>query len=282
MAVQPSIMDTPVIGTYPVLPPARSYPTASTAMQAYLADAFRAQQAYLAGVAIRDILAIWAQLDLGDVRASWPALRTALAALIRDRFAVNAAAGNAYFLQARSAAGVTEEIPLLSLPPALDEELIDITLDSTGPWGLLARIKTATQTVPQAVENTGVILSGAGSRLILNGARQAILQSVQEDAAAVAWYRVTAADPCSFCAMIASKGAVFKSEQAAGFLAHNRCHCSAAPAFSAEDVKALRDNDLYQQWKQATRGYSGKNALNAWRRYWESTHPGVLGAPVAA
>ena len=45
--------------------------------------------------------------------------------------------------------------------------------------------------------------------------------------------------------------------------------CTAAAAFSKNQVARLFDNDLYAQWKQATKGYKGKAAIRAWRRYWD-------------
>jgi hypothetical protein len=256
--------------------PQQGYETASQAAQASITEAFRAQQAFLAAIAIRDILSIWGLLSLRDVRSSWPAVKVALASLIRDRFGMAGAAGNAYYLQVRSAAGVLEDVPILELPPALDEALITATLDSTGPYSLLARIKSGQQ-VTEAVQNTGVQLSGAASRLILNGARMAVLTAVQEDSKAVAWMRVTAANPCSWCAMLASRGPIYRTEASAGFKAHNNCRCVAQACFSAEDAEALRDNDLYQQWQQVTQGHSGKYALRAWRRYWDAAHPEAPG-----
>jgi hypothetical protein len=157
-------------------------------------------------VSILDILRIWMQMGLQDVRASWPPLRTALAALIRDRFGMSARNGSAYYLQARLASGVTGTFPVVTAPLP-DDALVTATLDSTGPYGLLARIKSA-QPVDTAMQNTGVILSGAASRLILNGARETVLQAVAQDAKAVAWMRVTAANPCAWCAMLASRGPV--------------------------------------------------------------------------
>lgn len=257
------------------------YQSASQAAQARLAADFQQQQAFLAAAALAEILRLWGLLRLGDVRSSWPVIRTALATLIRDRFNVSAAAGNAYYLQARSAAGVTGDLPLLELPPVPDEQLITATLDSTGPYTLLAKIRAAEQPA-QAAQVTAVRLSGASTRLILNGARQAVVQAVRQDSKGVAWMRVTAANPCAWCAMLASRGPVYKTAQEAGFKAHNHCRCTAQAVFSASDAAALRDNDLYQQWKQVTEGLSGKSALRAWRRYWDAAHPGVPGVMTPA
>ena len=259
----------------------QGYGTASQAAQASLAEQFRMRQAYAATQAILDILGIWGLLKPGDIRSSWPAIRTALAALIRDRFATAAADGNAYYLQARTAAGVLGDLPEMSLPPMPEDALIQATLDSTGPYTLLAKIKAA-EPVAQAAQTTGTKVSEAAARLILNGARQAVLQAVTEDSEAVGWMRVTASDPCAWCAMLASRGAVYKSEESASFDAHYRCRCSAQCVFSREDAKALRNAPLAQEWQQATAGYSGKDALNAWRRYWDGKDRDVIAVPSVA
>lgn len=242
--------------------------SASLAAQAVLAASFYAAQSFLAVAATRDVLAVWQALNLRDVRQSWPALRTALAALIRDRYGQASVLGTGYYQQARQAAGIPGMAPRVHVPPP-PAQLIDATLDSTGPYGLLGRIKTGQQ-LATANENTGVVMSGAAQRLISNGARQAVLRSVDADAKAVAWMRVTSANPCAFCSMLAGRGAIYRTQKTADFEAHSHCSCVAAPVFSREDVKATRDNPLYQQWKQATKGYGGRDALNAWRRHWDA------------
>lgn len=262
-------------------PSQRSYPSAGLAAQAYLADGFRSQVAIQAMFFLQQVMQLWSLLDLDGVRSSWPAIETAIESLITQQFPAAAQAGNAYFLQARAAAGVPGPAPALEMPPALEQRLIRVTLQVTGPRALLKRIK-AVQPVPEAARNTGVVMAGAAMRLVMNGARQAVLQAVDADAKAVAWMRVTAADPCAFCAMLASRGPVYRTEQSAGFQAHSRCRCVAAAVFSRADARALRDSDLYRQWQQATRGYGGQDAVRAWRRYWEQAHPGVLGAPQVA
>ena len=209
-------------------------------------------------------------------------MRTALAALIRDRHGQAAHLGTGYYQQARRAAGIFTEAPRVHVPPP-PEPQITATLDSMGPWNLLGKIKQGQQ-VATANENTGVQLSGAAQRLITNGARQAVLQSVETDAKAVAWMRATSSNPCAFCAMLSSRSFAYRSEASASFEAHNHCACVAAPCFSREDARAFHDNNpLAQQWKQATRGKSGKDALRAWRAHWDSqqNRDGVRVLPAA-
>jgi hypothetical protein len=256
-------------------------PTASRAAQAQIAESSRQQQAWQVAWLLSQITSLWGLLDLRNVISSWPQVRTSITAVIGTQSQAMGQAGNAYYQQARSAAGVVTLPPLLSVPPPPPPELVTATLDSTGPYSLLKRIK-AGQPVPQAAQATGNVMASAATRLIQNGARTAVLQAVQQDSAAVAWYRVTAADPCAWCALLAGRGAVYKTAQTAGFKAHSRCRCSAAAAFSREDAKALRDNDLYRQWRRVTRGFSGPDAVRAWRRYWDKAHPDAVGAPRVA
>jgi hypothetical protein len=256
--------------------------SASLAAQASLAAGFYAAQALLAAVATRDVLAIWQALNLQDVRSSWPAIRTALAALIRDRSGYAAQLGTAYYRQARQAAGVLGGIPAVSLAPP-PEPLITAVLDSTGPYNLLGKIKQG-QRVVTANENTSVQIAGAAQRLITNGARQAVLQSVKADDKAVAWARVTSGNPCAFCALLAGRGAVYRTEKTASFDAHDHDRCVAMPVFSHADARATKNNPLYQQYKQATKGTSGgQGAVNAWRRYWDGqqNRDGVRVLPAA-
>jgi hypothetical protein len=257
-----------------------SYPTASLAAQAQAMTAFRSAQDFLMLMLLRDVLKVWGGLNLQDVRSSWPALRIAIAALVRERFGLSVAQAQAYYAEARKAAGVPGSFPAPSIPLP-SPELIQATLDSTGPYALLGRIKKA-QPVPQAMQNTGVVLSGAASRLVLNGARMAILQAVRDDSEAVGWIRVTAANPCAFCAMLASRGAIYRSKASAGFEAHGLCRCKPQAVFSHKDAEALEDNPLRQQWDRVTAGYGGKDAINAWRRWWNKEHPDALGSHLAA
>jgi hypothetical protein len=59
--------------------------------------------------------------------------------------------------------------------------------------------------------------------------RDTITGNRREDPEAVGWRRVTSGG-CSFCQMLAAKGAVYH-ESSARFASHPHCHCSAAPVF---------------------------------------------------
>lgn len=71
----------------------------------------------------------------------------------------------------------------------------------------------------------------------------------------VAWARVlTGADNCSFCVMLASRGAVYSSKAHAGsksYKFHNNCDCLVVPVFDREDWPGKEAADyLYKIWEE--------------------------------
>lgn len=87
---------------------------------------------------------------------------------------------------------------------------------------------------------------------------------------AVAWARVaTGLETCGWCLMLASRGPVYDSEQSAGGEGgwHDGCDCKAVPVFVENDWEGIdRYKAAEEMWKQETKGYSGKDAINALRR----------------
>jgi hypothetical protein len=240
---------------------------------------YQAAQNLLGVTLIRDILARWnlTAMDLGRIKRIWPQIRAGIAAAVDNKHDVFWNMGLRFFAQVRGASGITSPVPEV-LPVPLPPALVQATLDSTGPWTML---RAVSKSVPpgQAADIAAVRLSGAASRLAIQGARQAVLAAVQADPAAMAWARGLGPRPCYFCAMLASRGPVFKSEASAGFEAHNHCMCYAIPCFSAGQG-APGWQQLQDDWQRVTKGLSGQDARKAWRHYWDSGHPAVL--PLAA
>lgn len=71
-------------------------------------------------------------------------------------------------------------------------------------------------------------VAGGLQQLVADAGRQTVVLSSIEDPGAQGWRRVTSG-ACSFCAGLASGGAVFTSEP--DFKSHKNCGCVAAPAF---------------------------------------------------
>lgn len=90
--------------------------------------------------------------------------------------------------------------------------------------------------------------------------KQPFRSTVQDSAhkSGLAWARVpTGSETCSFCLMLASRGAVYRSEQVAQFgfsgkKYHGMCDCTPAPVRGPEDYPKGYDPDgLYDQYQQA-------------------------------
>ena len=240
---------------------------------------YQAAQNLLGVTLIRDILAQWnlTMMDLGRIKRIWPQIRRGIIAAVDNKRDIFWHMGLRFYAQVRTASGITTTVPEV-LPVPLPPALVQATLDSTGPFTMLRAVGKGAPP-GTAADMAGVRLSGAASRLALQGAREAVLQSVREDPEAMAWARGLGPRPCYFCAMLASRGPVYKSESSAGFLAHNHCMCYAIPVFRAgQGYPGWQD--LQDEWQTVTARLSGDAARQAWRHYWDSRPPGAL--PVAA
>ncbi|QMP84553.1 head maturation protease [Streptomyces phage Endor2] len=128
----------------------------------------------------------------------------------------------------------------------------------------------------EAHAQAGARQAAAAERIAMNGGRSTVWNHAQRDRRALGYIRLSrTGTPCGWCAMLISRGPVYRSEKTAeygdGDKYHDNCHCYAEPVFSREqyrnsDVYAL--NRRYEElWPQVTKGLSGKSAISAWRRF---------------
>lgn len=127
-------------------------------------------------------------------------------------------------------------------------------------------------------KQAGARQAAASARIAMNGGRSELANSTRKDKRALGYIRLSrTGTPCGWCAMLISRGPVYKTERSAersygdGDLYHDNCNCYAMPVYSTEEYKT---SDLYalnreyqELWPQVTRGLSGKSALTAWRRF---------------
>lgn len=138
----------------------------------------------------------------------------------------------------------------------------------------------------RAHREAGARQAAAAERIAMNGGRSTVWNHTQRDRRAVGYIRLSrTGTPCGWCAMLISRGAVYRSQQVAGPTRaqldsaeyadgdkyHDNCHCYAEPVFSREQYKsssAYELNRRYEElWPKVTRGLSGKAAVAAWRRF---------------
>src|SRR5690606_21635989 len=113
-------------------------------------------------------------------------------------------------------------------------------------------------------------------RVGMNGARGTVHNAMENDSKLVAWVRIsTTGTPCGFCAMLISRGAVYKSQESAGDSEdrqreilngktyagdeyHNNCKCIAVPVYDIAtyrtDPAFAQNRELSQMWKDWRNG----------------------------
>lgn len=131
--------------------------------------------------------------------------------------------------------------------------------------------------------------AGTSERVVLDGARGTVWRYAQRDKRVIGYVRLSrTGTPCGWCAMLISRGAVYKSkasatgkgrkapsvvrgEYAEGDQYHNHCHCYAEPIYSKDQFRDSPLTELNRKygalWGEVTKGKSGKEALAAWRKY---------------
>ncbi|MEV5330853.1 hypothetical protein [Streptomyces werraensis] len=128
----------------------------------------------------------------------------------------------------------------------------------------------------EAHREAGARQAAAAERVAMNGGRSTVWNHTQRDRRAIGYIRLSrTGTPCGWCAMLISRGPVYRSansaEYADGDKYHDNCHCYAEPVFSREQYNsssAYELNRRYEElWPKVTRGLSGKAAVSAWRRF---------------
>lgn len=201
---------------------------AATLAGARLTERHRTAQLALRALALRQVLEMWPAFDVEDAARSWPAVETMLLGVISERRAVSAALAAGYFEAFRRAEGVRGVArPVIA---AFDEGAVARARTSLQVTGYVTteRLRALRHADPGKVALVRV--SGAVTRHVLDSGRETLLASVRGDRRARGWSRVTSAEPCEFCAMLASRGAVY-TETSGAFQAHDHCGCGVEPTF---------------------------------------------------
>lgn len=207
----------------------------------------------------------------------------------------SAAVAETFYARSRSLVDTNGEPPDAS-PKALVGEAVQTSFMVTGVVGLMKKLE-AQMPPGQALEEAGDAAVGAAVRHALEGGRTYIQDVVTKDKIALGYYRETKEGCCSFCALLASRGAVFEEDSFADSdpqfrddpdlpsseKVHDLCHCSMWPVYRRTGNPlddAPESSKLHRAlWEAVVRPggpgtqtlYTGKDAMNAFRRAYEAT-----------
>lgn len=166
------------------------------------------------------LVARWREFDLAAALAVTTGLLDTLPGLVNGYFVVAATVAADWYDAVRARAGVRRRFAaVLAGPPDVSR------VEALARWGV-GPLFSADPRPDVALSK----LSGGLQRVVASGARETVRVSSVRDPAARGWQRVTSAGSCDFCAMLASRGAVY-TEESVQFDTHDACHCDAIPAF---------------------------------------------------
>jgi len=224
-------------------------------------------QARLAAQTVGQALAAWGVLDPDDLAGSTARWLTVLLPLLsaQQRASVTLAANYlTTFRRLELGANVPPFTPVLAAD--LNRAAVTTSLIVTGP--VTVRRALARQVdVSKALDLGKAMSARAASRHVLNGGRDTILGTVAADPRALGWARSASGRACAFCAMLASRGAVYKGEDTADFEAHDGCNCSTEAVYRSDAALPAGSQRYAEQYRQAKADTpDGEDVLNTLRR----------------
>jgi hypothetical protein len=218
-------------------------------------------------------------VTVADVDAWFGRILEELLKLLAAAFGGSRTLGTRYLRQHAALEGLTVE-PVLA---QWSTEQAMTSLRVTGPvaW---KRHFTSTGDEVGATQAMQTTMAAAAQRLALAGSRETVAETIRDSDVIVGWRRVVDADPCAWCAMLASRGVVYRTAESAarvvgrrgvtrgtqllGQQYHDGDQCTVEPLYEREEeppeVERLQD-----LWREVTAGHSGRGAIRQWRRWWD-------------
>lgn len=239
---------------------------AATSEGRRLTEQHRLAQARLGADTVNRLMNLWVILNAETGRLKVDEWVGAVEMVIDRQYGVSAAMAREYYTTFR-VAELAEASRLLEFPtPVLPAATVRASMIATGP----ARIASALaggMDLPAATLRAQVASAREAMRLSLAGGRRQLLGAVEADTAALGWARVSSGAPCAFCAMLLSRGPVYKTQRTASFQSHPSCGCTAEPFFKSDQPWPPGARSAKAFWNSVTPGHSDQ--LNAFRRAWE-------------
>lgn len=142
--------------------------------------------------------------------------------------------------------------------------------------------RTAEARKKQLMEEAFARVAATSARFVTVAGHEQIFENIKADPRARGWVRTTKPGCCFFCAMLASRGAVYKETSfqesdprfhgPGNHKVHDSCGCGLRPTYSDTDPMPDRVDQLSDLWIDSQeKRKSGESAINAFRRvYTES------------
>lgn len=186
--------------------------------------------------------------------------------------------------------------PMFRMPDVdpIDDEQIFTALRVTGPIAFQKAVGRVNELkergapmtdevekalIEEAFESAAKTSAASAMRLTLDGGRDQMLAAAKADRRALGWARVTQANPCYFCAVLASRGfdygknafarsdSLFTGEGKAKV--HDGCQCTMEPSFSTDSELPPYSAEWSAIWNANTGDVFGKEKMRKFRAAYE-------------
>ncbi|TVL89745.1 hypothetical protein [Streptomyces sp. SAJ15] len=231
---------------------------------------YRSAQGRVIRALLRDMRRLRRLIVPSRLQATLPDWIAAVQDLTGQYGGASAALGADFYEAQRAAAGVggVFSAPVPGAPP---DEQIEASLrwatkdvwprDPEDPTTTVAQLQPLKVRLEQAEKKAEAVVT----RLVLGQGRQTVREAVQRDREAVAYARAAALGACSFCKLMAARGATYKSLDSVGREAnerfvgedsvikfHNSCRCQPIPVFRGQrfqlSPQASEWDRIYRQY----------------------------------
>ena len=236
----------------------------------------RTAMSALTRLLVRDIRSLRRLIVPSRLEESLALWRTAVGALVDQYGAAAATLAAGSYDQHRAEADAPGRFDATPSGPLPDEQV-----EESLRWATKDLWPTDTEQEPFDVrlDQAERRAEAVAQKLVADQGRATTRQSVDRDPGAVAYARAAALGGCSFCKLMASRGAVYKNAQTAGRDAderftgddsvvkfHDNCRCTIIPVFRGQtfelSARAAEWDRLYREYAQ---GHSG-DQLRLFRR----------------
>lgn len=221
------------------------------------ADVRRLSSAYrdVRTLARRDLDRLWDTLDTDDPMAVREVLEDVLPDLTNAYGEISATVAADFYEEMREAAGVGGQFT-----PVLEDPYPEEAVRANARWAI-APLFAATRDPSGSLSR----LAGEVDRMSLHPGRQTIAKSVGRDPSKPRWARVPQGPTtCAWCISLASRGAIYRSQETAGGTAwHRDCDCTPTPIWPSQPYPEGYDPDALFEVYSDARAQAGSGGLKS-------------------
>lgn len=254
------------------------------------ADRYRRAQRGLSRLLLRDVGRLW-RLFSPAQPAAFPDWLEAANEVV-NRYGDMSAALAAEFYDAQRADADVEDtftVPLAENPPTDQVETV-LRWATHDVWPRDDEVEAQREPLTSRLAVAERRTEAVTQKLVADQGRETVRRAVREDRQAAGYARAAALGACAFCALMASRGAVYATAESAGREAnerfsgdasvvkfHDNCHCAIIPVFRGQrfelSAHAAEWDRLYQEYAQGHPGEQLRLFRRAFAEHYASSLP---------